>query len=965
MNTTFFGCTCSPALSIDGITKVNVSAITISRTQSQYFMQLTAKSLCIIRDRCYFYNNKGAVAITSSSKLVFLNANVDFVNNTKDLTHQGPILCLERESLVVFNNSYIIFKNNHKKQCGGIMARHSASLLFTNSTVKFTGNIGEQGGAIALYSASAIFNNSYAIFENNHGKLCGGIMVTNGASLLFTNSTANFTGNSAEQGGAISLYSMSLLTFISDVHIMFSSNRAQIGGAIFVNDSTYMSNHALQVSAITQVGPSVFIKFANNTAVIGGNNIYGGWFDWTINKGQMTYNSSRLSHSLEFLDSDNGIASDPLRICMCINQYPNCNITNITLSIYPGQTINIPLVAVGQRNTPVVAHAVAGFVKDTNRFQSGKFKHMHQTIQKVENTCKMLNYTVESPNSEEQILITVYKDSRFGTNYQSYKYSIKSQLKQYPLKLQLLFTQFSIKIKFKDCPLIFTLDRTQYACVCPKSLRFLGLKCDHNEYEILKNEQQWVGITYDHTNNEKPGVIAHQHCPHDYCNRNNKIQLDHQYEMCAFNRSGILCGGCQPNYSRVLGSSRCKKCSNIMLLAIIPSGLLAGLFLIIFLMVLNLTVSVGTINGLVFYANIVRAQHSIFFTKDTSNSFLSKFIALLNLDQGIESCLYNGFDSYVETWLQFCFPLYIWLLVTAIIVSSHYSTRISKLIGKNAVQVLATLLLLSYTKVLRLIIDVVSFTTITYPDGFSKAVWLYDGNVHFLKGKHVPLFLSTLLLLVLLSFPYTLTLISIQWLLKISHFCIMFWVHRLKPLFDAYTGPFKANHRYWTGLLLIVCIMLLTIFSLNQSNDPAVNLLCIMVILLGWLYVSGWIYESMLNNFLELTFLLNLTLTSATALFEFSNQKHSPAVIYTSTGIAFMVFVGIVIYHAQRQLHLTAKGVKLTSKLTELLCSKKDKDMEEIQLQCKLESPQEVTHTVVELTQPLLEEEEQERVKEL
>ena len=134
----------------------------------------------------------------------------------------------------------------------------------------------------------------------------------------------------------------------------------------------------------------------------------------------------------------------------------------------------------------------------------------------------------------------------------------------------------------------------------------------------------------------------------------------------------------------------------------------------------------------------------------------------------------------------------------AIIVSHHYSTRISKLNGKNSVQVLATL----YTQ--KSFDLSVSFTTITYPDGFTKTVWLYEGNVEFLKGKHIPLFLTTLLLLVLLSIPYTLSLVSIQWLLKISHFRVMFWVRRLKPLFDAYTGPFKVNHHYWTGLLLIL-----------------------------------------------------------------------------------------------------------------------------------------------------------------
>ena len=101
-------------------------------------------------------------------------------------------------------------------------------------------------------------------------------------------------------------------------------------------------------------------------------------------------------------------------------------------------------------------------------------------------------------------------------------------------------------------------------------------------------------------------------------------------------------------------------------------------------------------------------------------------------------------DSYTITWLQFLFPLYIWTITVALIVSSHYSTRISRLIGNNAVPVLATLFLITYTKILRLIIDIISFTTITYPDGYKSTVWLVDGNIKILNGKHIPLFLVTL-----------------------------------------------------------------------------------------------------------------------------------------------------------------------------------------------------------------------------
>ena len=295
--------------------------------------------------------------------------------------------------------------------------------------------------------------------------------------------------------------------------------------------------------------------------------------------------------------------------------------------------------------------------------------------------------------------------------------------------------------------------------------------------------------------------------------------MEYEYLQCSFNRFGILCASCQLNFSQIFGSSKFKQCSsNLIILAIIPGVMAAGIGLVLLLMFLNLTVSVGTINSIIFYANVIRAQRTTFFTPEISDSFLSKFIAWLNLDLGIETCFFNGLDGYGKTWLQFLFPFYIWTLTAMIIISSHYSTLASRLAGNNAVQILATLLLLSYTKILQIAINVFSSTIIRYPDGFAKPVWLYDGNIEFLGRQHAALFVFTALLVAVFVIPYTLYLVVIQWILKVSHYRIFFWVHRLKPLFNAYTGPYRTNHQYWTGLLLIACMLLLVIFSLARES---------------------------------------------------------------------------------------------------------------------------------------------------
>ena len=129
---------------------------------------------------------------------------------------------------------------------------------------------------------------------------------------------------------------------------------------------------------------------------------------------------------------------------------------------------------------------------------------------------------------------------------------------------------------------------------------------------------------------------------------------------------------------------------------------------------------------------------------------------------------------------------------------------------------------------LMLTITAFSFTLLEYPDGSVKRIWLYDGNVEYLKGKHIALFVAAVLLLVFISLPYTAALLFIQCLQYRSKCRILAWVRRLKPLFDAYTGPYKDKHRYRPGLL-VVRVVLFLVFSVNVFGDPAVSLLTIIV----------------------------------------------------------------------------------------------------------------------------------------
>ena len=286
---------------------------------------------------------------------------------------------------------------------------------------------------------------------------------------------------------------------------------------------------------------------------------------------------------------------------------------------------------------------------------------------------------------------------------------------------------------------------------------------------------------------------------------------------------------------------------------------------------------------------------------------LRVFIAWLNLDLGIQTCFYDGMDAYTRTWLQFIFPVYVWVLVFTIIILCYYKTWAVRMFGRNPVAVLATLFLLSYAKLLRTIITALSFTFPEYPDGSEVAVWLYDGNVRYLQGKHIPLFLVAMIVLLLVFLPYTLVLLFGQWMQAHSKIRLLSWIndHRVKAFLDAYHGPFRKEHRYWSGLLLVFRTCLFLVFAFNALGNPNVNLLAIIIcsaVLTLLTVFTGRIHVNWSLQGLEATFILNTLIFAAATLFLRSANKNQAALTYTSVGIALVTFTGMIIYHVTMQL---------------------------------------------------------------
>ena len=902
----------------------------------------------------YFSRNKAAVSIWKVREKLVIFENVSIFTNSED---DGALNSFSVSS------SNVILKNTTFSNNEFTASIKQSTIIFHN--INFSENMGEWG-ALYTQSSKVIFHGNNT-FIRNKGKIGGAIYLKN--ATLIIEGSIEFLENEGYDGGALAFHSDSILKVGPQGRVKFTGNHAlHQGGAIYVYNAIDPSDVFIYRSQKTSLFPQITcfyqpynkdtittsiapVVLENNTADNAGSAVFGGWVDMCDGKWFYIYlllfdTMFNITNNLTDLSQ---ISSTPIIVCICFNSTPNCANTDVQISAYPGQTFYISAVAVGQR-LGIVPTIIRSVIVPTQSTIPSTLETL-QYSQNVGRICTQLSYTVRSSRKQEMIILSV--DESIHQEYiRKHDNAISETV------LPGIFIHLQLKI----CPKGFIFDNS--SCVCDPILQKHDISCDINNQRIHRQRLFWIYVIDSEETSSwslMGNVLVHEHCPFDYCKPYSlNLSLENPDEQCAFHRSGILCGTCQHNLSHVLGSSNCKECSSLWLILFIPIFAVAGIALVIFLMVLNLTVSTGTINGLIFYANIVRANQAIFFPHNANNSFLSWFIAWVNLDLGTEAYFYSGLDAYAKTWLQFVFPVYIWLVVILIIVSSYYSVRASKLSGRNAVQVLATLFLLSYGKMLRITITVFSSTTLEYPDGSVRRVWLYDGNVDYLKGKHVPLFMAALLVLLVLSLPYTALLLFIQCLQLKSNYRLLLWIGKFKPLFDAYTGPYKDKHRYWTGFLLLVRAVLFLIFSVNVFGNPAINLLTI-VATVFFLFikavVSKDVYKLRYLNILEYVFILNLGTLSAASLYTRLTDGNQAALTYTSVSIAFVTFCGVALYHTKVRIapHQEFCKYSINELRSKLLRARQNHEVEEPDNVADPPKPQQVSVTYIQLREPLME----------
>ena len=880
-------------LAVDGGAIYCENSVMIFHTNAVSFSSNTAKK------------NGGAVAVVSEDRsYMLMNVSGNFVHNIAGECGGGMYIWKAEHVLfmnitisnstgsgicIFYSKTSFLYRtsitNNTGSFGGGI---HSENSIVAFSEATFAKNKANFGGSIySVYGGVNISGDT--LFTHNTALSDGGAIFALGTDIVL-NSTIAFTSNTAKNGGAICLKSSATVSVTSLVHLTTSHNHAaEYGGVVYNEDNVmpsqcnFQTKHLHNRKELIRL-PYCFFRFTelvskritvdsfHDLASKDGSFLYGGLFD------RCRIPILNLDRSLTKLElrkyvnlqvgaspanmSSRIMASKPYQLCFCTNDEEYDCFKSISVKVYRGQKFTVPLLALDQ-----MGNFTSTLV--TAKTSQGMWVFRNQRLQNVYQNCTNTEYQLYSMKDYEELIL--YPDG--PCRDEGYARAV-------------------INVTFWSCPVGFM--QSGGTCVCEERLQRYHANCTENSIVRSAGSHLWIGTLYK--NNSFHGLILYQSCPMDYCRSGNvAISLQKPNSQCAHMRAGVLCGSCQTNHSLMLGSSHCGECSNSYHLALLLPFAAAGIALVVFLSVLRLTVATGMINSLILYANIVQINRNYYFPLGKSN-ILTVFVAWLNLDLGFETCFYDGMTAQVQTWLQFAFPLYVWVLISLIILTSRYSITVSKLIGRNPVAVLATLLLMSYTKIMKAGIDVYSFAILNYPENKTIIVWLKDGNVPFFDPLQLLLIVVMSLVFIFFFLPYTL-LILLGY--KLYHFTdrkFMKWLNRLKPFLDSYYAPYRSHTRYWTGFLLLVRCVLYVIFTFNDSTRTHTAVIVTFATIVSLSWISGTIYSKRYTNVLEVATYLNLIVLSVFTLAGYN----SAALASSLVGAVFATLVGIIIFHFSR-----------------------------------------------------------------
>ena len=357
-----------------------------------------------------FINNSavysgGAISTSSHVVYTFTGTN-NFISNSVELGGSGVIKTENTGFAFTGTNNFIKnAANAYFSDGGAIHISSSGNVVLTfNGTNNFIGNLANDQGS-TIYSAVnvSVILTGITDFSKNYANTNGGAIYADNNVSLSCNGTSTFNNNLAMKGGAIAANRKSKLTFDGNITfedktgkrnggaiylsvgssifilpqttVCWKNNHAHLGGAVYVSDVNSLT-YCNQVAPCAYVpkedcffqlpgqnlpsGLDIQFTFKYNSADDVGSVLYGGTIDKCKLSGPSSYSSGELFNILFHIDNtdystSSRISSDPLRICPCKSNLPECSrhydssYMVYSHSVYPSETFHVSVIAVGQR----------------------------------------------------------------------------------------------------------------------------------------------------------------------------------------------------------------------------------------------------------------------------------------------------------------------------------------------------------------------------------------------------------------------------------------------------------------------------------------------------------------------------------------------------------------------------------------------------------------------------------------
>ena len=846
------------------------AAVYIEKNSADY-LTVVARFL-----QCNFVENEG-----DAGSAIFVE------NNKFIVTESGGGIQVNMTDTVAMNNKLSpagTLEHATSRLTTGVFSFHSARVFVDcDHHCSFTGNqpsvfYGRTSGIVI--SGNAAFLNNTARFGGAFHLSDAFIFVHTGSNLLFRNNFATFFGgaifgdytNTNEQSE--DYCPIQFVGSISNAQKIFSLSSANKLNANLV----FENNFAVSRTSIQSIMSNVFYVCS--------------WYPDTITQIKLgreapVINGTRASvyhEVLTFIPAEK--VNDHLLIladlpCLCGSDN-NYNVGNcltkkslvLNESVVPGRSFNLSIIALDVVGSIGFSDRLFGDVYHSDVSDGLLQLAANQYVRPffiINRTCTTADFTV-FPTS---------------FNYPNYGILELSLLQQFTLQIFFNLSNCSEGFLLKD------FGNGMFGCTCDSffSEKVNGrFSCDATTGNITRhNRQAWLSVI---DGDLQYGRI----CSPTYCHEDLiSFDLSEEDVLCTNHHSGRVCGGCEDGFSRVFGSDTCKKCGNAWLATIVLYAIL-GIVLVLVLFALKFTVTMGTINGVIFFCNVMSINEHLFFNTTISRfSFLRVYISIINLDLGFELCFYNGMSQLAKTGLQFVFPVYLWLIMLMIIFMAKRYLRDQKLSSYPALPVLATLTLLSYQKILRAVIRVFSFTGVVSSSQDNIFLWQPDPTVHYLTGHHITLFVIAIVFLLIFIFPFVICFTFPSFVLRSK------WLSSFFPMFDSFMAPYKVKYRYWFGLravlLLYLSLMEAVIFSFPES------LLLSSIIVVGvFMFAQGYIhpYKTTLNNITDLVFMGLFFIIATVSLFFYPSVNGYEKVtinVKVCGYVSFVVFCLVVLYH--------------------------------------------------------------------